>query len=191
MGLLGEGEPLLLEALALARQLAQLGVQAPDRLVVRRRFGQRVASIVDGCTDAYYIPKPPWRERKQSYLRRLKKANSDTRLVSAADKLNNIRSILSDYRSLGEAVWSRFNGGREGTVWYYRALRDEFLRSRPNREHACRKQHHRDKQYRDDRGAPFGTRNIAMDDYGCNDGECADSCQYAATDIEVVEDRCI
>ena len=100
---------------------------------VRRRFGQRVADIVDGCTDAYEIPKPPWRERKQRYLRRLKKENSDTRLVSAADKLNNIRSILSDYRSLGEAVWSRFNGGRQGTVWYYRTLRDEFLRSKPNR----------------------------------------------------------
>src|SRR5262249_34829084 len=100
---------------------------------VRRRFGKRVAHIVDGCTDAYEIPKPPWRERKESYLRRLKKENAETRLVSAADKLNNIRSILSDYRILGESVWSRFNGGREGTLWYYRTLRDEFLRSRSNR----------------------------------------------------------
>jgi GTP pyrophosphokinase len=100
---------------------------------VRRRFGKRVAQIVDGCTDAYGIPKPPWRERKESYMRRLKKESSDTRLVSAADKLNNIRSILSDYRSVGESVWSRFQGGREGTIWYYRTLRDEFLRSKPNR----------------------------------------------------------
>jgi len=100
---------------------------------VRRRFGKRVADIVDGCTDAYVIPKPPWRERKVSYINRLKQENSDTRLVSAADKLNNVRSILSDYRALGESVWSRFNGGREGTLWYYRTLRDEFLRSEPNR----------------------------------------------------------
>ena len=106
---------------------------APMLKQVRRRFGKRVADIVDGCTDAYTIPKPPWRERKQSYLRRLQKESSDTRLVSAADKLNNIRSILSDYRSVGESVWSRFHGGREGTLWYYRALRDEFLRSEPNR----------------------------------------------------------
>jgi len=106
---------------------------APMLKEVRRRFGQRVADIVDGCTDAYEIPKPPWRERKESYIRRLKKESSDTRLVSAADKLNNIRSILSDYRNLGESVWSRFHGGREGTVWYYRTLRDEFLRSQPNR----------------------------------------------------------
>lgn len=100
---------------------------------VRRRFGKRVADVVDGCTDAYEIPKPPWRDRKESYIRRLRKENADTRLVSAADKLNNVRSILSDYRIVGEAVWSRFNGGRDGTLWYYRTLRDEFLRSKHNR----------------------------------------------------------
>ena len=106
---------------------------APMLKEVRSRFGKRVAEIVDGCTDAYTVPKPPWRERKESYIRRLKKETADTRLVSAADKLNNIRSILSDYRAIGESVWSRFNGGREGTLWYYRTLRDEFLRSKKNR----------------------------------------------------------
>lgn len=100
---------------------------------VRRRFGKRVAHIVNGCTDAYEIPKPPWYDRKVNYINRLKAEDADTRLVSAADKLNNVRSILSDYRALGEYVWSRFNGGREGTLWYYRTLRDEFLRSKPNR----------------------------------------------------------
>jgi (p)ppGpp synthase/HD superfamily hydrolase len=100
---------------------------------VRRRFGARVAKVVDGCTDADTVPKPPWRERKESYLRHLKDADDDTRLVSAADKLNNVRSIISDYRQIGEFVWERFNGGREGTLWYYRSLRDEFLRRPPNR----------------------------------------------------------
>jgi len=100
---------------------------------VRRKFGKRVADIVDGCTDAYVEPKPEWRKRKEDYIERLKSESPDTRLVSAADKLNNIRSIISDYRAVGESVWSRFNGKREGTLWYYRTLRDEFLRSRPNR----------------------------------------------------------
>jgi len=44
-----------------------------------------------------------------------------------------VRSILSDYRAIGESVWSRFNGGREGTLWYYRTLRDQFLRHPRNR----------------------------------------------------------
>ncbi|MFY9909032.1 MAG: HD domain-containing protein [Candidatus Sulfotelmatobacter sp.] len=100
---------------------------------VRRRFGGRVAKIVDGCTDSYRTPKPPWRERKQTYLQHLKSADEATRLVSAADKLNNIRSILSDYWQIGDAIWDRFNGGREGTLWYYRALLKEFLRDKPNR----------------------------------------------------------
>jgi (p)ppGpp synthase/HD superfamily hydrolase len=106
---------------------------APRLKEVRRRFGARVAAVIDGCTDAYEVPKPPWRERKESYIRRLKKESADTRLVSAADKLNNVRSILSDYRAVGESVWSRFNGGRDGTLWYYRTLRDEFLRREKNR----------------------------------------------------------
>ena len=46
------------------------------------------------------------------------------RLVSAADKLHNARSVLSDYRAVGENLWDRFNGGRDGTLWYYRAVAD-------------------------------------------------------------------
>ena len=100
---------------------------------VRRRFGARVAKIVDGCTDTYETPKPPWRERKENYIRHLKSADAGTRLVSAADKLNNVRSIVADYREVGETIWERFNGGREGTLWYYRTLLDEFQRTKSNR----------------------------------------------------------
>ena len=106
---------------------------APMLREIRRRFGSRVAKIVDGCTDADTIPKPPWRERKETYIRHLRTADADTRLVSAADKLHNVRAILSDYRVVGEAVWARFTGGRDGTLWYYRALVEEFLRGQPNR----------------------------------------------------------
>ena len=106
---------------------------APMLREIRRRFGGRVAKVVDGCTDADTNPKPPWRERKENYLYHLRKADADTRLVSAADTLNNVRSILTDYREVGEAIWGRFNGRREGTLWYYRALLDEFLRHQPNR----------------------------------------------------------
>ena len=106
---------------------------APMLKEVRRRFGKRVAHVVDGCTDTDIDPKPPWRERKEHYLRHLRKADQDTRLVSAADKLHNVRSILADYRDAGESIWARFNGGRDGTLWYYRVLLDEFLRSKPDR----------------------------------------------------------
>jgi (p)ppGpp synthase/HD superfamily hydrolase len=100
---------------------------------IRRRFGNRVAEIVLGCTDADTTPKPPWRERKEAYLKHLRTAPASVRLVSAADKLNNARAILADYRTCGEKLWKRFNGGREGTLWYYRALANVFNKKGPQR----------------------------------------------------------
>lgn len=93
---------------------------------IRRRFGEHVVAIVDGCTDAETVPKPPWRQRKEAYVAHVGDASPSVRLVSAADKLHNARSILVDYRQLGEALWDRFRGGRDGTLWYYRALVDAF-----------------------------------------------------------------
>ena len=106
---------------------------APMLGEIKRRFGGRVAKVVEGCTDSFTEPKRPWRERKETYLRHLRRADSATRLVSAADKLSNARSILSDYRDVGESIWARYNGGRDGTLWYYRVLLEEFLRRKPNR----------------------------------------------------------
>jgi GTP pyrophosphokinase len=106
---------------------------APMMKEVRRRFGKRAAKIVEGCTDTDIDPKPPWRARKENYLRHLRRADPDTRLVSAADKLHNVRSTLTDYREAGESIWARFNGGRDGTLWYYRALLDELRQRKPNR----------------------------------------------------------
>jgi (p)ppGpp synthase/HD superfamily hydrolase len=100
---------------------------------VRKRFGKRVAHIVDGCTDAYVEPKPPWYERKEKYLKRLRTEDAGVRLVSAADKLHNASTILRDYREVGEPIWERFRGKRDGTLWYYRAMADEFRRTKPNR----------------------------------------------------------
>jgi (p)ppGpp synthase/HD superfamily hydrolase len=105
---------------------------APMLQEIRRRFGKRVAHVVDGCTDTDACPKPPWRQRKENYLKQLRTANADVRLVSAADKLHNARSILADYREIGEPVWERFQGKREGTLWYYRALLDEFRHNKAN-----------------------------------------------------------
>ncbi len=89
---------------------------------IRLRFGDAVARIVADCTDAWSEPKPPWRARKEAYIATLPEKHADSLLVSLADKTHNARAILSDYRALGDALWPRFNGGRDGTVWYYRSL---------------------------------------------------------------------
>lgn len=93
---------------------------------IRAQFGERVAEIVAGCTDTYENPKPPWRGRKEGYLQHLWQADEDVLLVSLADKVHNARSILHDLRTQGENLWERFRGGKDGTLWYYRALVDVF-----------------------------------------------------------------
>jgi (p)ppGpp synthase/HD superfamily hydrolase len=99
---------------------------APRLKEIREKFGERVARIVNGCTDSDQMQKPPWRERKQRYVDHVRKEAPDVLLVSAADKLYNVREILMDLREHGLVVWDRFSGGREGSLWYYRALVEAF-----------------------------------------------------------------
>lgn len=91
---------------------------------IRLRYGERVAYIVDGCTDSYGKPKPPWRERKARYLEKLRMTTNDVRQVSLADKVHNARAIVSSLRQHGSQTWEWFNGGKAGTLWYY----DELLK---------------------------------------------------------------
>lgn len=97
---------------------------AATREEIRRRFGDTVTEIVDGCTDSDTTPKPPWRQRKEAYIAHIPTASASVLLVSAADKLYNARSVLKDYRLIGDAVWERFQGGKNGSLWYYRAVVD-------------------------------------------------------------------
>lgn len=97
---------------------------AATREEIRRRFGDNVTAIVDGCSDTDTTPKPPWRQRKEAYIAHLPTASPSVLLVSAADKLYNARSLLKDYRMLNESLWQCFQGGKEGTLWYYRAVVD-------------------------------------------------------------------
>jgi GTP pyrophosphokinase len=99
---------------------------AGDARAAVAAFGERVLRIVEGCTDTDEHPKPPWRARKEAYIDHLADADASVLLVSAADKLHNARSINADLRRHGAATWDRFNGGRDGSLWYYRALIDAF-----------------------------------------------------------------
>jgi (p)ppGpp synthase/HD superfamily hydrolase len=63
-------------------------------------------------------------EKRDDYLERLAAANESAKWVCAADKLHNASSILADLRRTIDAntVWSRFNGGREATLRWYRRV---------------------------------------------------------------------
>ena len=89
---------------------------------VEAQFGPRVRRLVEALSDSTTLPKPPWKERKLAYLEHLRGEPEDVKLISAADKLHNARSILRDLGEVGEALWDRFTGTKEQTLWYYREL---------------------------------------------------------------------
>jgi (p)ppGpp synthase/HD superfamily hydrolase len=93
---------------------------------IRERFGEDVARIVEGCTDSLAVPRPPWRERKEQYLKHLRTADARTRLVSLADKLHNARSIVADLRTQGPRALEKFTGKCDGALWYFRSLVETF-----------------------------------------------------------------
>jgi (p)ppGpp synthase/HD superfamily hydrolase len=97
---------------------------------IRARFGDAVGDIVLGCSDSlveHPEDKLPWRERKENYLAHVAAASDSVCLVSAADKLHNVRSIIRDLRDHGDDVWERFQGRRDGTLWYYEAVAHALL----------------------------------------------------------------
>lgn len=101
---------------------------------IAERFGERVAQIVRACSDSLSEDgdKAPWRERKEAYLAHLEsEPDLGVLRVSLADKVNNARAVLADYRVLGEPFWERFNRDAD-TPWYYRRLADIFTTRLPD-----------------------------------------------------------
>lgn len=101
--------------------------------LIEAQFGAAVLALVQACTDG--VPdasgvKADWGERKRAYLAHLAQAPAEVLLVSGADKLHNARAIVSDLITIGPEVFKRFKAGRDGTLWYYRALADMFTQRR-------------------------------------------------------------
>lgn len=86
------------------------------------RFGPRVSGFVVALSDTTVFPKPPWLERKQAYLAKLRSESPELKLISSADKLHNATSILRDHGIVGEEIWDRFTASREQNLWYYREV---------------------------------------------------------------------
>jgi len=100
--------------------------------LIRDRFGAQVEQIVRACSDTLLEDKPAWQARKAEYLAHLEHQPRPVLIVSLADKLFNARAILRDYRAVGEELWARFTGRRDGQLWYYRSLSDIFSRLLPD-----------------------------------------------------------
>lgn len=89
-------------------------------------FGQRVTALVRAVSEEKTAGEktPPWRVRKEGYLARLAEETHESLLISAADKIHNLRSMASAHERLGGAMWGIFNAGPEEKLWFYRAIAD-------------------------------------------------------------------
>jgi (p)ppGpp synthase/HD superfamily hydrolase len=100
----------------------------PERVrhEIESRFGEEVVRIVVACSDSFEQPKRPWIERKRAFVDALHDLDPSVARVATADKLQNARALVAEVRSDGPAVFELFNGGRDGTLWYYRAVADRL-----------------------------------------------------------------
>lgn len=108
---------------------------APRLEDVEFNFGADVARMVEGLSDTLAEDsndKEPWEVRKKNYLARLRDEPRDVQLISAADKLYNAQSILTDYRRIGEEIWRRFKRGSDKQLWYFNQLLTIFKNSGTN-----------------------------------------------------------
>lgn len=97
---------------------------------IRILFGDKVVQIVDGFADTDIFPISQQPEQKEAFLARFRNSSPSVRIIMAADKLQNARCILKEYRESGEELWKRFKGGQEGTLWYYSTLISEFRKGK-------------------------------------------------------------
>jgi (p)ppGpp synthase/HD superfamily hydrolase len=117
----GESDPELLAAALLHDTVEDTGVTLDE---LRACFGARVAEIVQGCSEP--DKRDTWEARKRHTVAYLKTAPRAVQLVSAADKLHNLRSMAADHAEQGDALWGRFKRGRSDIAWYYRSVTDSL-----------------------------------------------------------------
>ena len=105
------------------------GAEIRERIV--DPFGITVARIVAGCTDPDEEAGGSWRDRKVAHLRDLESAGPQVRRVALAEKLDNARALLRDYRRVGDLLWAKMDVDADEILWYYEALADLFATERP------------------------------------------------------------
>jgi GTP pyrophosphokinase len=97
-------------------------VEWGTRELLEQRFGPEVTAMVVAMSDTEVIPKPPWKERKDRYLATVAGKDPAVKLITAADKLHNCSTIITDHTTMGDAIFERFSGKKTGTLWYYRSV---------------------------------------------------------------------
>jgi len=135
----GDGVPYLTHLLAVAALVGDHGgsedqiiaallhdtledLEAVTAQALEQRFGRTVTEMVEALSDTTVRPKPAWRIRKERYIAQLAHEPPQVKLISAADKIHNLQSVLRNLRKHGATLWREFNAAPPEQVWYYRAV---------------------------------------------------------------------
>jgi (p)ppGpp synthase/HD superfamily hydrolase len=86
-------------------------------------FGQHVIDIVIGVTKQPNMGD--WHATCEAYLTNLEtNAPIESAVVSVADKIHNIMSILEDYQTQGEKIWDIFSEDKHSQLWWFKSTRE-------------------------------------------------------------------
>jgi len=93
---------------------------------LRDQFGDRIAKIVDEVSYPCEKKYSSWKEKKETYLKKLKTASSDALLVAGADKMVNMQAYFDVCKKDGgrDIVAKHFNATMDEYFWYYGAVGD-------------------------------------------------------------------
>lgn len=86
---------------------------------LKENFGTAVAELVAAESED---KSKSWQERKQATIDSLKTAGRETKMICLADKLSNLQSMVYDFATVGDKLWSRFSADKEHVAWYYRGV---------------------------------------------------------------------
>lgn len=93
---------------------------------IEREFGADVAALVHACTEPLALTRAEWRPRKDAYLAHLAAIDARAALIAGCDKVHNASNLVSLLELEGVEAFGRFNGGIEGTIWWYSTLADRL-----------------------------------------------------------------
>jgi (p)ppGpp synthase/HD superfamily hydrolase len=114
---------------AIAALLHDVLEDRPEKLTreqIVEKFGSHVLDIIkasiDTAEDYQGGPKKTWHERKSAYLEHSRTENPALLRVTVADKIDNARAMLAEYRRVGDRLWDKFNATQSQQKWYYQEL---------------------------------------------------------------------
>jgi len=111
-----------------------------DEFMLIALIDRPVTEIVVACSDTQTKPRPPWRPRKEKYLKHLREMIAEPEsnpaiLVALADKVHNAETTADTVLHKGRTaeqifVNECFNAKVDEQKWWYTSLVTEFRKSR-------------------------------------------------------------